>query len=861
MSNERVDSLLDELLDRMLRGESVDLEQLLSEHPELDHEERSRLRTRARAVAAPTQSDAPPFERLGEFRLLRKLGAGGMGVVYLADQTSLGRRVALKVMRPELAGSEDALQRFQREAAAIAQLRHRGIVAVHAAGEDRGVRYLAMEYLPGASLDELLRGAAERGETIPPARAARWGLEIARALESAHAAGVVHRDVKPSNVRIGEDGSARLVDFGLARLADLGQVSVSGAFQGTPYFASPEQVEGRSREIDGRTDVYSLGATLYHALTGAPPFVGDSSAAVFHAILTRDPVPPRRLQPAISKDLETVVLKAMEKDRERRYAGARELADDLEALLAMKPIRARPLGPVGRAAKWARRQPALAAAALVIAALAIGGAIALPVQRASARRAAALEALARGEASASAAAAARRELAGLRADEEALGRSVPPGQPPSDPGKQELFRARDRLSARAREREELIVRADREFAAARSLAALPEIERAQHDFFARLYVEAEEDRDELALVRLASRLRGTAREDVLEARGTLALDSEPSGARATAYRYVSAPGGRLVEDLEHPRELGTTPVAGAVLEAGAWLVVLRADGRRDTRYPLRIERDRAWRTQDDRPIPLFLDEELGEDFVYVPAGWTVLGPDRVNPSAWPRRVAWLEGFLIGRFEVTRGEYAEFLEASGADQHVPRELDGRPLWSRDASGRWRWAASALLAEEERPRMPVGSISWRDAAAFAAWRAQRDGRPIRLPTEPEWEHAARGADGREFPWGEAFDPGFCASPGAMVARYGPEGRGWLPPVGTFELDRSPFGVCDLSGSVFEWTATRYSETDEAEDALRVMRGGSAGHSAEHVFRLTSRMAQDPGWLVETLGFRLACDLPRR
>ena len=356
---ERIEEVFEELVELVLRGEALDIERFLARHPELSQLERERLTVRARIFAPAADAERLPFERLGDFRLLKKLGAGGMGVVYLARQESLGRLLALKLMRPELAGDATATRRFEREARAVAQLRHPGIVTVYAAGEEQGVRYLALEYLEGSSLDELLR---TEGPRLEPARVVRWGRELAEALASAHARGVVHRDVKPSNVRIGLDGRARLLDFGLAQLADASALSASGSFRGTPYYASPEQVDPRGRTIDGRTDVYSLGATLYQCLTGQPPFEGASSAEVFHGILTREPRRPRELAPAISRDLETVLLTALEKDPERRYASAEAFARDLAALLEMRPIAAQPPGALTRAVKWTRRNRGTSAA-------------------------------------------------------------------------------------------------------------------------------------------------------------------------------------------------------------------------------------------------------------------------------------------------------------------------------------------------------------------------------------------------------------------------------------------------------------------------------------------------------------------
>lgn len=303
-----------------------------------------------------------PFQCLGEFRLIRKLGEGGMGVVYLAVQESMKRLVALKVIRPERAGSFEAEKRFWRELEAVSSLRHPNIVTVYGSGEEKGTRYFAMELVPGRDLDEILEEAKAAGERIPTQRALGWIREIARALASAHRAGIIHRDVKPSNIRIDDAGGAKLMDFGVARHVQLSTMTLTGAFRGTPRYAAPEQIEAKRDVLDERIDVYALGVTLYETVIGRPPFEGESTAQVFRRILTQEPVPPRRLNPALSRDVETVILTAMEKDPNRRYGTMAQFADDLDRLLKGEMIRARPAGPVTRAWKRVRRNPLLSAA-------------------------------------------------------------------------------------------------------------------------------------------------------------------------------------------------------------------------------------------------------------------------------------------------------------------------------------------------------------------------------------------------------------------------------------------------------------------------------------------------------------------
>lgn len=379
------ESLYGAYLDACERGRVEPPELFLAGHPEAGAELRETLA--ALYAALRERDDAAqevPFDRLGGFRLLAPLDAGGMGRVFLAEQESLGRVVALKIVRPELGGSAEAAARFDREAHAVAQLRHENIVAVHAAGADGGVRWLAMELVPGRQLEDVLASVAAGHEPLPVRRVTGWIAALARALEYAHGRGIVHRDVKPANVRIRADDRPLLLDFGVAHDMSPDAATLTRSFAGSPAYAAPEQIRGGA--IDGRTDVYGLGVTLYQCLTGVVPFSADSVEGVFHRVLTEDPPPPRRLKRSVPRDLEVVAIKAMEKDPDDRYATAGALADDLEAILADRPIRARRPGPPARLAKWTRRHPgravALAAAALLLLAVTVG----LPLASAAERR-------------------------------------------------------------------------------------------------------------------------------------------------------------------------------------------------------------------------------------------------------------------------------------------------------------------------------------------------------------------------------------------------------------------------------------------------------------------------------------------
>ncbi|MCA9300579.1 MAG: serine/threonine protein kinase, partial [Phycisphaerales bacterium] len=347
-----IDDLYDQYLDLVLAGEAEPPEAFCRRHGIDDPEFLETLEGLHRA--------GTPRERFGEFVILRRLGAGGMGVVYLARQASLDRDVALKIVRAEYADSETATTRLEREAQAIASLRHPNIVGIHAVGEEDGKRYIAMEYVEGEGLDERLR------REVQPTTAVQWAADLADALQAAHDAGIVHRDVKPSNIRITPDGRPLLLDFGVARRLDRTVATLTESYVGSPHYMAPEQIARAGGDVDPRTDVYSLGAVLYECLTSRPPFEADSLEAIFHQILSEEPRPLRAIRPELPRDLEVVVHKALEKDPARRYPSAASMRDDLAAILEYRPISARRPTWHERARRWSRRHPAAVATMLTL---------------------------------------------------------------------------------------------------------------------------------------------------------------------------------------------------------------------------------------------------------------------------------------------------------------------------------------------------------------------------------------------------------------------------------------------------------------------------------------------------------------
>jgi serine/threonine protein kinase len=360
--------------------------------------------------AAGEDTRAPRIRYFGDYELLEEIARGGMGVVYRARQLSLNRIVAVKMILSGEFASPEAVQRFHAEAEAAARLQHPNIVAIHEVGEHEGHQYFSMDYVKGQNLSELVHE-----HPLPAKRAAAYLKTIAEAIQYAHAQGVLHRDLKPSNILLDAHDQPRVTDFGLAkRLPERGwpqpqqscqfethdtvgaafpseraaagdsraptdSLTSTGQILGSPYFMPPEQAGGKTRAIGAHSDVYGLGAILYHLLTRRPPFVAETVPEILRRVLEQEPIAPRLLNPAVPRDLETICLRCLNKEPPRRYASAQALADELGRFLRDEPILARPASPLAKAWRWCRRKPVIASLAAGIVVLLLVVAIGLPV--------------------------------------------------------------------------------------------------------------------------------------------------------------------------------------------------------------------------------------------------------------------------------------------------------------------------------------------------------------------------------------------------------------------------------------------------------------------------------------------------
>jgi predicted Ser/Thr protein kinase len=366
-------------------GQPIDVDELCSECPELLPALRERLQAlgAVNAVLAGDMTvssssdestcDGPvplpsALPQLPGYEVLQELGRGGMGVVYRARQTSLGRIVALKVLIGGRYATASSQARFKAEVEAIARLQHPNLIQVFEVGEHEGHAYFSMEYVDGGNLEDRIDSAPQ-----PTREAAELVATLAQAMHAAHQRGVIHRDLKPANVLLFRDravdessasgafGTAKISDFGLAKRIDLPSgPTYTEHVLGTPSYMAPEQATGRSRQVGPATDVYSLGAILYRLLTGRPPFVGETPVEILRQVTDDEPAALRELQSTVPTDLETICLKCLHKQPAQRYPSAAALANDLQRFLDRRPITARPIGWWVRVGMWAHRRPAVA---------------------------------------------------------------------------------------------------------------------------------------------------------------------------------------------------------------------------------------------------------------------------------------------------------------------------------------------------------------------------------------------------------------------------------------------------------------------------------------------------------------------
>jgi serine/threonine-protein kinase len=780
--------------------------------------------------------DLDQADAANRYQIQDELGAGGSGRVFRAFDRVLGRTVAMKILRTRDGGR---VSRFLREARATGRLEHPNIIPIYDVGVmPAGDAYYTMKLLRRHSLNHVLGQLAVQDEDTrreyPLSRLLLVFLPICQAVAYAHSMGIVHRDLKPHNIMLGEYGEVLVTDWGLARfLGEAAELIVNDQGErvtlGTPAYMPPEQATGRLEEVDELSDVYGLGAILYEILTLCPPFDGADSRAVLDAVARGQLVAPRRraLGRAIPAGLEAICLRAMAFQRDARYPSAMDLHDEVQRYLD------------GMQSHEAKRKAFLAQAS------------ARDYQRTLA------------------------EIEALDDEVDALHREIP-----SWAGldvKRELWRTEDALARAWAQAGQYYNDAIRGFTQALGLdPKADEARAALAELYWSRFEIAEKRGETLDLIHYDALVRQFDREgryaQRLEGHGTLVLQTQPESASLKLFRLCERD--RTLRPLDSGIE-GQAPLGVSSIEMGSYLVELRAEGFEPTLYPISIGRCKTWTAL----VQMLPSGTLPPGFVYVPAGPFLHGGDPEAPGGVPGELIEWPSFLIAREPVSIGEYIDFIDA--LQQHDPALAKARAPQTREGDGMivelrdGRWHPKEILIEgEARKRYPVGGghelrlpvmcISAEDALAYCHWRGMRDGLAYRLPHVMEWEKAARGVDGRAFPWGNHFDPTFCKMRFSRPELPQPE------PIAMFSTDVSVYGVQDMAGGVQEICRDQswLNNSGKPSELVGMLPGehlpeqcrvcGGAWNRSEESSRAAAHLVTLSAGRSVSTGFRLALEL---
>lgn len=838
-----------------------------------------------------------------KYEYLQKLGAGGMGEVVRAWDRDLRRFVAIKRL---LSGpdSDETILRFVKEAQITGQLEHPNIVPVHDLGTDSNGRvYFSLKLIEGESLKNIIEKRKTAQEVVPglkyrdvytPLKMIEIFISICQAVAYAHSKGVIHRDLKPDNVMLGRYGEVLVVDWGIAKVLS-GEISpedqktlpltaleslppeesMEGDIAGTPAYMSPEQAEGRVSAIGVRSDVYSLGAVLYHLISGRPPYEGSSSLDVLQKVRRDPPKPLVRgtfgFQP-VARELKAICAKAMSREPESRYATANALSDDLQAYLENRPIDACPATPFERFAKWLKRNRAQ----VQTTSIAVVSAVVLLVSAYYGYREWRVRGLLRDAGS---------QLAAFRRNQSSMAGSESDAALAYDALNRVLLDLQRALDLSPRRASTISMLSDtymEQWRIATRQENLPLAENARRevvryeggepnryspelngsavvvlqpdpieaDLFLFKFVPLDtRSVDGLAASRLVPIPYDLAAGDIVATGFNSEVRRAQSGPAVmagvhTIFNLEPAPQSRIPPDSR--RELHLRP--------GSYLILARAPNRVETRVPLLVPRS----GRVEQTILLPPSDGLVPGFFYIAGGPARIGGGSAN--ALPAQEVTIRPFMMYHDEIGMGDYAEFLKAlvraghkAEAVARVPRDF-GKEIATLgpDGSLRGKFASDQALFLASAVR----GVSHNDVQAYIAWRSQRDNLPYRLPTEVEWESVCRGADGRRYSWGNSYAPGFAF----LLQSYSDMGgdRSWH-----WEdyKDESPWGVHNLAGGVAEWTSSAYNPAARAGDAEygQFAIRGDAWSLPPVGLECAFRTSGQPEYFHPTIGFRLALDYP--
>lgn len=746
----------------------------------------------------------------------KELGRGAMGIVTLAEDADLQRPVAIKHLSPHLAKQPVNVHAFIEEARLTGSLDHPNIVPVYELGQDgNGLPFFAMRLLRGRPLSEILRllrkDDPETLKVYTRTHLLTIFLQLCGAVEFAHSRRVIHRDLKPDNLIVGEYGDVQLLDWGVAlRVPEIdGEAPQELTVPvGTPGFIAPELVAHNQLIIPRRLDVFALGAVLYELLTLSRAVPGRNPHELMAGTAKGnfDPPSQRASSRNIPEALDAICLRALDVDPRMRTATVATLAREVEDFLEGIAENQRLADGADESSQQAE------------------------------------ETLARHKKMGGVLADARTEAETLRSEAD-------PWDPIED--KRTLWRAEDRMREISEQRAELLEQAEHLYR--RALEQKQKHPAAMNGLLAlwmrRLRAE-ESSGDSLAARRTRARIRALdpdGAEERLRGEGRLGLTSQPPGARVWLHRFDTKD--RLLV-ISEGIDLGSTPLHDVSVPFGPHLLMLEATNHAAARVPVSLARDGSL----DMQVTLRAFGELPEGMVYVPGGPFRTGNRREMAPHEPLPAVFVSDFAIGALPVTFRDYGLFLDALAeadpvaAEARTPRTRHGARLMFLGKSGKHLAAPGPLVPEGRGSyskrvarRLPVVGVTWHDAVAYCAWLSGKLGLRVGLPMSEQWEKAARGVDGRRYPWGQTWDAGFCNCAGSRPTP--PQ----LEPVGAYGMDASVYGMRDARGGVREWCL------EGSGVGRRVCRGGDWTEGTPQGLSETYSAAEGARSL--RLGFRVA------
>lgn len=760
----------------------------------------------------------------GRYRLGNELGQGGLGIVIEAEDRVLGRKVARKSLLHGKNAAPHIMSNFLQEARVTGFLEHPNIMPIYDMGEDSdGIPFYTMRLLPHEDLSDVLRA----GETSLM-QLVRVLQQVCMGLEYAHSQGVVHRDIKPANILLGKFGEVVIADWGVAKVLSgewTGTVpqgmlpSGTGRLKGTPAFMAPEQI--KEGLISPYVDQYAVGVMLYQVLTGDLPFIDENVYTVLFQICDLDPVPPRKRSPdrVIPEELEEICLKMLSKSPHDRFDSCREVYDKLEEFLEGTQDRERrhlaAMNRVNSASDFAKAYHEL-----------------------------------------------RNEIGTRQQEWEDASKRIDSWAPVED--KRGVWAKEEIFQSTRREAERMFGNAIQHFTQAlEHEPGNPEAREGLTSLYWSRFAEAEANQDALGQIYYGElvRLYDDGRYAVLlDGSGSLEFMVTNTQATVDIYRFEDKDR-RLVPILE---ESGLTSPFLREMPMGSYMLEVVADGFRTLHLPVAMERCDKVRLQ----VELFPEADIGQEFVYVPGCSFAFG----DPSAQmglPQQTVSVDNFFMGRHPITMGEYLEFIndihqnDPVLAQSMLPRsgeevyahidEVSGRYIPTRDTLFHGPIAELYPEGGGHELDLPVIGVSWFDAVRYCRWRTEIEGRFFSLPTEEQWELAARGVDRRIYPWGNKFEPTYCKMGRSRSPEFlQPE------PIGSFPQDSSVYGMMDVVGTISVWMLSLPMETvfglQEAPDETVIFRGGGWIASNEDMLRIGSRAPKPAQTTSYNIGFRI-------